>query len=81
MIITKQMSKAARALIDWNAVELAEKANVSHDTIRSFESGRTATLNARNQEAVISAFEEAGIQFLESGEIASGPGVALKRAE
>ena len=81
MIITRQMSKAARALVDWNAVELAERANVSHDTIRSFESGRTATLNAKNQEAVLSAFKAAGVQFLESGDAATGPGIAIKETD
>jgi len=76
MIISKQMCKAARALSDWTAVDLAKQSGVSHDTIRSFESGRTATLNARNQEAVRAAFGAAGIQFLAGGEVAQGAGVA-----
>lgn len=78
MIIGKRICKAARALVDWTAVELAEHSGVSHDTIRSFESGRTTTLNARNQEAVRTAFTKAGIQFLENGEVAQGAGVVFK---
>lgn len=71
------MCKAARALVDWTAIDLAKSSGVSHDTIRSFESGRTATLSARNQEAVRTAFSKAGIQFLKNGEVAQGAGVAL----
>ena len=78
MIIDRQVCKAARALAEWTAVELAEKSGVPHDTIRSFESGRTKNLNARNQEAIGKALESQGIQFLESGDIASGAGVVLQ---
>lgn len=77
MIINRATCKAARALAEWNAVELAEKSGVPHDTIRSFESGRTVNLNARNQEAVRAAFAAAGVQFLTSGEVAQGAGVAI----
>ena len=81
MIITRQLCKAARALVDWNAAELAEKSHVSHDTIRSFESGRTATLSVRNQDAIRRAFASAGISFLENGTVAHGVGVALRELE
>lgn len=79
MILTKQTCKAARMLLEWKANDLADAAGISPDTVRSFESGRTKSLSASNQEAVIRAFEAEGIQFLDNGDLASGPGVALKK--
>ncbi|WP_424944302.1 helix-turn-helix domain-containing protein [Aliiroseovarius crassostreae] len=78
MLITKEISKAARGLVGWSANNLAVAAGISPDTIRSFESGRTRSLSAENQDAVKKALEAAGVQFLESGDAATGPGVALK---
>jgi transcriptional regulator with XRE-family HTH domain len=69
--------KAARMLIDWTAAQLADAAEVSQDTLRSFESGRTRTLSRENETAIRKALEAQGVQFLESGQIAAGPGVAL----
>ncbi len=79
MILTKQTCKAARMLAEWTANELADAAQISQDTIRSFESGRTKTLSAENQATVISALEAQGIQFLDNGAVATGPGVALRK--
>ena len=69
--------KAARMLIDWTSAQLADAAAVSQDTLRSFESGRTRTLSRENEAAIRKALEAQGVQFLESGQVAIGPGVAL----
>lgn len=76
--LTSKDVKAARAYLDWTAVDLAEKAGVSIDTIRSFESGRTKSLSAGNQAAIGQALGGAGVQFLDPGDGAEGPGVALR---
>ncbi|MEL6642767.1 MAG: helix-turn-helix transcriptional regulator [Pseudomonadota bacterium] len=76
--LTKEQTKAARDLLGWRAADLSERAGVSSDTLRSFESGRTNNLNSPNEHAVREALEAAGIQFLTSGEVAKGDGVALK---
>ena len=81
MLLTNSILRSARGLVDWSATDLAKRSNVSIDTIRSFESGRTKSLTATNQEAIRVAFVEAGVQFLESGDVATGPGVALKAAD
>ena len=78
MLITKEISKAARGLVGWSANKLAEASGVSPDTIRSFESGRTGSLSAANQAAVQKALEAAGAQLLEDGHVANGPGVAIR---
>ncbi len=79
MILTKEISKAARALIGITAKDLAQLADVPFDTVRSFESGRTKALSAANQDAVQKALQAAGVQFIEPGDDPAGPGVALKR--
>jgi len=76
--LSQEDCKAARAYLNWKAGDLAEAAGVSIDTLRSFESGRSKTLSASNQAAVVKALEAQGIQFLEDGQVAAGPGVAMK---
>ena len=79
LLITKEISRAARGLVGWSANTLADAAGISPDTIRSFESGRTGNLSAANQDAVQKALEVAGVQFLENGDATVGPGVALRQ--
>ena len=76
--LTKEQTKAARDLLSWRSADLSERAGISSDTLRSFESGRTNNLSSPNEHAVREALENAGIQFLKSGEVAKGDGVALK---
>lgn len=78
MLLEAPFCKAARALLGWSANDLANESGISADTIRSFESGRTKNLNARNQEAILQAFHEAGISFLESGIQSPGEGLAIR---
>lgn len=75
--LERSTCKAARMLIDWTAAQLAEMADVSQDTLRSFESGRTRHLSRENEAAIRKALEAQGVQFLSSGQVATGPGVAL----
>lgn len=70
--------RAARALVGWSAADLAERSGVSYPTIQRLDatrgpvSGRYETV-----EAIRKALEGQGVQFLEGGQIAAGPGVAL----
>lgn len=76
MIITKELTKAARALVGITVNDLASEASISADTLRSFESGRTKTLSAVNQDTLVRALEALGVQFIpENG---GGAGVRLK---
>ena len=79
MLLTKETCKAARQLIGWTTKQLSEESDVSFDTLRSFESGRSKSLNAFNQESVQKTLERAGVQFLELGDISEGVGVVLKK--
>jgi transcriptional regulator with XRE-family HTH domain len=74
--------RAARALVGWTATDLAEKSGVSYPTIQRLDatrgpvSGRYETV-----EAIRKALEAEGVQFLEEGQAAAGPGVALRGAK
>jgi transcriptional regulator with XRE-family HTH domain len=74
MPITGNQIRAARSLIGLEQVALAEKANVSANTIRNMEafgadrvSVRTATLDA-----VTDALKSAGVVFLDEGQASTG---------
>jgi len=77
MAISATQCRAARALLDWNQPELATKAGLGLSTIVDFEKGRRA-LTAESIAAIRTALEAAGVVFLADGEVAPGPGVALK---
>ena len=58
--------KAARALLGWNQLELAQRANVGTSTVADFERAKRVPVSA-NIEAITAAFEAAGIRFVAGG--------------
>jgi len=75
-MITKQQSKAARALLDLKQAEFATLAEISISTMRDFETGKR-TPHPNNLEAIKAAYEKAGIEFIpENG---GGAGVRLRK--
>ena len=56
-------SRAARALLGWSQGDLAKAAGLSLLTVRKFEKGRSDPYS-RNLEAIRSALEGAGIEFI-----------------
>lgn len=66
----------ARAALGLGVRDLAEMAGVSFTTINRFETGKSG-LQLSTAEAIRKALEAQGVQFLESGQVAIGPGVAL----
>ena len=69
-------------LLGWKAKDLAEAANISVPTIQRLDSTK-GPLSGRYEtiEAIKAAFAAAGIQFLTSGEVAQGAGVAMQHDE
>lgn len=57
---------------------LAIAANVSRNTVVSFEKGQRVP-NPNNLAAIRAALEAAGVQFVASGQVAAGNGVALTK--
>ncbi len=80
--MTGEQIRAARSLLGWTANDLAKQCGVSYPTIQRLDSTK-GQLSGRHDtiEAIRSAFTNAGIQFLKSGDVATGPGVALKEAD
>lgn len=76
MSISADQCRAARALINWTRDDLAGSARVSRRTIIDFERGAR---NPQNSTLTVlrSAFENAGIIFIEEDE--QGPGVRLRK--
>jgi transcriptional regulator with XRE-family HTH domain len=74
--ITPAQCRAARALLGWSQIELAEKAGISAVAVNQFETGisepRRSTLDV-----VRRAFERAGVVFID--ENGGGAGLRLKR--
>jgi hypothetical protein len=76
---TGRQIAAARALLGIGQAKLAALANVSAPTLRRMEASQgLASGYPNNIAAVRTALEQAGIQFLADGDVATGPGVALR---
>ena len=71
--------RMARAATQLGLRELAELAGVSFTTISRFETGKSG-LQLSTAEAIRKALEAQGIQFIDTGQVASGPGVAVRGA-
>jgi transcriptional regulator with XRE-family HTH domain len=79
----KAQIKAARTLAGLSQAELCEIASIPLITLRRVE-GRPSHKGLVSQEAIDAirnALEAQGIQFLDNGQIATGPGVALKEQQ
>ncbi len=72
--MTPAQCRAARGLLDWTEVKLAEAAGIGTSIVTSFErSGRAVAAGAVH--AMQRALEAAGVEFLDGEE----PGVQLRK--
>ena len=78
-MITSCQIRAARALINWSARELAEKAGVGVATVRRMElADSIPSSNAITLNLVQKTLEFAGVEFI--GDQDNAPGVRLVKA-
>lgn len=75
MQITGPLCRAARALVQWPRVQLANASGVKKAEIRAFETGDVDP-GADARAALTRALESAGAIFLEEGDL--GAGVRLR---
>ena len=75
--MTPEQLRMARNALRLGTRELADLAGVSFTTINRFETEKGG-LQHSSAEAIRKAVEARGIQFLDNGGVAEGPGVALK---
>jgi transcriptional regulator with XRE-family HTH domain len=81
-MLTPAQLRAARAIVGWSREKLAEKADVSAETIKRFEfRGSDPKLSTLNK--VRRALEAAGVEFIDDGAKSDegGPGVRLRGAK
>jgi transcriptional regulator with XRE-family HTH domain len=77
-MITSCQIRAARALINWSALELAEKSNVGVATVRRMELAISVpSSNAQTLELIRKTLELQGIEFIGSPD--DRPGVRLNK--
>ncbi len=62
-MITKEQSRAARALLDWTQQDLADAAAMSKTAINNFERGMR-DVRLESMQAIRNAFEAADIEFI-----------------
>jgi transcriptional regulator with XRE-family HTH domain len=74
-MITAEQVKAARVLLNWSQMSLAEAAGLGVTDVIAFEYRRAETVSA-TKESIKAALERAGIEF--TGRNGAGPGVLLK---
>ena len=78
-MITGGQLRAARGLIEWKQITLAEKSGLALSTIRRMEGERgLLRSSAENVLKVQQALEDAGVIFIDAEERVGGPGVRLK---
>jgi len=80
-MVTGAQIRAARGLLGWSAVTLADRAKVSYSTVQRAENVEgIPRMRASNLFAIQRALEEGGIIFFDEGEHREGgPGVRLSR--
>ena len=76
-MITAAQCRAARGLLEWSQLELAEYADVGVVTVHQLESGLSRPHRA-TFDVVKRAFEAAGVEFIDAN--GGGPGVRLREA-
>jgi hypothetical protein len=78
--LTSSQIRAARALVQWRARDLARESAVGVATIRRAElAGGETSMTAANDLAVRRALETAGVEFID--ENGGGPGVRLRNRQ
>jgi transcriptional regulator with XRE-family HTH domain len=64
-ILTPALCRAARGLLNWTQIELAEQADVSRSTIRDFEGSRH-DIHRATAEQLRLALEVGGVAFIDA---------------
>ena len=78
-MITRAQIRAARALIGWTQMDLAQASGISQVAIKNLERGATDP-RASTLTCIQQALDHAGVMFLEPGDTRDGGvGVRLKR--
>ena len=78
MLVTPEQIRAARALLGWKQLDLAQHSGLSEIAIKNLEQRRTDPRSS-TLAAILKAFDEAGVVILQPGDMrAGGGGVRFK---
>lgn len=78
MVIVRSQLRAARAILGWSQADLADAADISLPTIGRIEPGDgPLPVRARTADALRTALEKAGVEFIDPN--GGGPGVRLAK--
>ena len=76
-MVSSSQIKAARAMLGWSAIELANRSGVGSASIKRYEvQDGVPVANTKNLMSIRNALEEAGIEF--TGDPLVNPGVTLR---
>ena len=75
-MITPEQCRAARGLLAWSQLELAQKARVGVVTVHQLEAGSSQSRRS-TLDVIRRAFEAAGVEFIDQDE-STGPGVRFR---
>ena len=76
-MVSSSQIKAARAMLGWSAIELANRSSVGSASIKRYEvQDGVPVANTKNLLAIRNALEVAGIEF--TGDPLVNPGVTLR---
>jgi DNA-binding XRE family transcriptional regulator len=76
-MLTPAQIRAARALVGWSQVDLADASGVALQSIKNIETGKTDP-RLSTATALRAALEKAGVIFLDDGQsVSGGSGVRL----
>ena len=76
-MVSSSQIKAARAMLGWSAIELANRSGVGSASIKRYEvQDGVPVANTKNLMSIRNALEEAGIEF--TGDPLINPGVTLR---
>ena len=75
MLLTPELCRAARALLNWKATQLATAAAIGVRTVRRFEAN--GIVRSASVEAMLQALQGAGLEFIPAGgkSLDGGPGL------
>lgn len=75
-MISIEQCRAARAMLDWSAQTLADRAQVGVATVRRYEAG--SSIASASLRAIEQALTEAGIKIIAPGEPSPGGGEGVR---
>ena len=76
-MVSSSQIKAARAMLGWSAIELADRSGVGSASIKRYEvQAGVPVANTKNLMAIRNTLEAAGVQF--TGDPLVNPGVTLR---